>query len=248
MRKVGLIRVRAEQYYNIYEVDFERFGYFQAQLTAVHLADRVINSEAIDQEAYQQQIIAKWVVDGSIDGVPSQIQHRPVLIEWLTKKFDDNRRYGQEQLGDVLAAFCSPACQNEWRKVLLNEGKLCTNKEKAWYWRADSAAAQRDGFVPEMLPIAQLSAAIQAPRMRNGRLTVSHDPDLLKRNLLHIALRLQGERPYTPDEIDVVTSAHNEGDPAFYRKALIEQDVIHLQDDGTYQRDPLGPHHPIWSR
>lgn len=248
MKKAGLVRVRPEQYYNLYEIDFDLLEEVKGCLTAVSLADRVLNSDAIDQQAYKQQIIKKWVVDGSLHGIPSQIQHRPVILNWLTEKFDANRRYSSEQFNDVLSAFCAPDCKKKWYKLLFKEQIMAVNREKTWYWRADSPLAQQASFRPDMMPIAELSAAIQAPRIRNGRLTFSHDPELLQRNVRQIAFRLQMEKPYTPAEIDKISATISEGDPALYRKVLIDKEVIHLQDDGTYQRDPLGPYHTIWSR
>ncbi len=246
MKKLGLIRVRAEQYYNIYEIDFDCFNWYTSQLTAVGLSTRVLSSEAINFEAYEQQILDKWVKDNSLQGVPSQIQHRPVLIKWLTHKFDRDRKYAKEQVRDVLAAYCGPQFQNSWHKILLKEGKLSRLSNREWYWRTDSILAKNADFDPQQLPQAELSEKIRAPRIRNGRLTVSRDPELLRRNLLSIALRIQAERPYSPNEIDQITTQYSEGDPDFFRQVLVDKQVLYLQDDGYYHRDPLGPEHQIW--
>lgn len=246
MKKLGLIQVRAEQYYNIYEVDFERFNAFVGGLTAVQLATHILNSPHINQEAYQQQILDKWLVDNSIQGVPSQIQHRPVLIAWLTDKFEQDKKYGREQVRDVLAAYCNPKVQKDWLKILQKERCLSATKDKYWFWRSDSPLAKTAVFDPSILPQADLDPAIQAPRWRDGRLTVSRDPELHRRNLLAIALRLKSERPYSPGEIDTITATYSEGDPSAFRQELVNKKVIHLQDDGTYQRDALAPDHQIW--
>ncbi|MEM7333169.1 MAG: DUF2087 domain-containing protein [Chloroflexota bacterium] len=246
MKKLGLIQVRAEQYYNIYAIDFDCFNWYTSQLTAVGLSTRVLNSQAINFEAYEQQILHKWIKDSSLQGVPSQIQHRPILIGWLTNKFDRDRKYAKEQVKDVLAAYCSPKFQTTWHRILLKEGKLSRLDNREWYWRTDSVMASQLNFNPMHMPQAELVESIRAPRIRNGRLTVSRDPELLRRNLLSIALRIQMERLYSPKEIDQITTQYSEGDPDFFRQALVDKQVLYLQDDGFYQRDPLGPEHQIW--
>lgn len=246
MKKIGLIQVRAEQYYNIYEVDFERVGTFVGELTAVNLANRVLDSDSINFKAYKEQILKKWLHEGSLQGVPSQIQHRPVLINWLLDKFEQDKKYGHEQVRDVMAAYCAPKFQATWRRLLLKEGFLCRSKGGQWFWRADSPMAQLADFSFKRLPQAELSPAIRAPRLRDGRLTVSLDPELRRRTLLNIGLRLQMERPYTPTEIDRITSTYSEGDPAAFRQELVDKEVLHLQEDGTYLRDPIGPEHWVW--
>lgn len=246
MRKVGLIHIEVAQYYNLYSVDFERFDAYVKQLTAGGLAERVRTSDDIDHEAYHQQILDHWMKDGSIQGVPSQIQHRPVLLNWLLNRFELDKAYEPQQVADVLAAYCSPKVQADWRKLLVKAKKLSHTPDKTLFWRTDSPLAHQPDFSPQSLPLAALPPEIQAPRWRGGRLTISRDPELHKRNLLAIALRLVKERPYSAAEIDQLTTTYSEGNPAALRQQLIDKEVIHLQEDGTFLRDPIGPDHPIW--
>jgi len=71
MQKAGLVSAKAEQYYHTYSLEPQRLHQVGAMLTMTHLAERAHQSDIVDSDAYRQQILARWIEDDRLHGLPT---------------------------------------------------------------------------------------------------------------------------------------------------------------------------------
>ncbi|MEZ4859974.1 MAG: metalloregulator ArsR/SmtB family transcription factor [Caldilineaceae bacterium] len=240
LNKVGLVVARAEQYYNFYTLEAETFQRYVTQLTPEQLAQRVQRDELVEATAYQDQILARWVKDERLQGLPTQVQQRRVVLAWLAEKFALDRRYAPQQVDDLLAYWANwPATDQldstTLRRALVDASLLARTRDGRWYWRAAALLAQGADFTPDMLPVADTT------RLHVPFSITSHMA------LVRIAIGIKAGKAYTMAEIDAMIQSRrkDEGnDPAPIRNALVAASLLELQEDGAYVRPALTPDHP----
>lgn len=241
LHKAGLVAAKAEQYYSFYALEPETFQRYAALLTPEHLVQRVQTEATLDYDAYIDQILARWIKDNRLQGLPTQVQHRRIVLAWLAEKFAPDLRYNPQQVDDVLAYWCN------WHdphildlttvgRALVDDQRLTRTRDGRWYWRTDSPLLQAaEAFAPDLLPVAD-TASLPMP------FTVS---PLLA--LVRMAIRIKAGQAYPAPEIDGMIQRYQKepgADPATLRAALVAKGLLQQQENGAYVRPPLTPDHP----
>lgn len=245
LQKVGLVESKAAQYYHIYSLDAAALQELQRALTVDTLMQEVEKMEGINEGAYRQQVLAQWVVGERLQGLPTPIRQRDIVLQWLTAKFTPDLRYGPNQVDDVLDQWCNWADFRQLditsvTRALVDGQQLARTRDGRWYWRADSPLALADdAFVPENLPPADTSSL--------------HVPLLMSplRVLVRFAMRIRANHPFTADEIDAMIQAHRpqDGDePAAVRLALVEEGLLQQRGEDAYLRPTIGSDHPATAK
>lgn len=256
LHKAGLVAAKAEQYYHIYALNTGALERLAALLTQENLALRVQNGEMVNEAAYTQQILARWIKQDRLQGLPGQVKHRQVVLHWLVEKFERDKRYDWDQVGSLLAEWCN------WQddphaldltsiySALIEDQLLARLSDGSWHWRTGSPLTRSTGFNPEQLPIAEtpslnqytvVRAAVRArdPQGVYANLeerAVATDP---WRELLKLTLRIKLGKYHTEAEIDEIIRRHSAEDPATVRAALLKEGLLKQSDDGIYWREPI---------
>ncbi|MEZ4729114.1 MAG: metalloregulator ArsR/SmtB family transcription factor [Caldilineaceae bacterium] len=242
LHKAGLVAAKAEQYYSFYALEPATFQRYAALLTPEHLVQRVQTAATLDYDAYIDQILARWIKADRLQGLPTQVQHRRIVLAWLVDKFAPDLRYAPRQVDDVLAYWCNVADPHTLAltavsRALVDAQLLARTRDGRWYWRTDSPLVQAvDAFSPDLLPVAD-TTAIHAP------FTVS---PLLA--LVRVAMRIKAGQPYAAAEMDGLIQRYQKeiaGDPATLRAVLVAEGLLQQQADDTYIRPSLPPDHPV---
>lgn len=241
LHKAGLVAAKAEQYYSFYALEPETFQRYAALLTPEHLVQRVQTEATLDYDAYIDQILARWIKAERLQGLPTQVQHRRIVLAWLVEKFAPDLRYDPRQVDDVLAYWCNGRDPHTLdltavSRALVDAQLLARTRDGRWYWRTDSPLVQATAvFAPDLLPVAD-TTAIHVP------FTVS---PLLA--LVRIAMRIKAGQAYTAPEMDGLIQRYQKeiaGDPATLRAALMTEGLLQQQANDTYIRPALTPDHP----
>jgi biotin operon repressor len=242
LHKAGLVAAKAQQYYSIYALNSEAIQHYTSRLTPEQLARRVQTRDAVDQAAYIRQILSRWVQQDRLQGLPTQIQHRRVVLTWLVEKFDHDKRYEQAQVWHLLDHYCLAPDATEITRALVDASLLARTPDGCWYWRPGSPGVRAvENFTPELLPRAEVILPEPWERWREGRLMVSNDPKRQRLNLMAIALRFKPGKAYTEVEVEAIIQKYSEGDPATIRAALLGEQFLQQHEDGTYWRIYLTP-------
>lgn len=241
LHKAGLVAAKAEQYYSFYALEPETFRRYAALLTPEQLVQQVQTDTMLDYDAYIDQILARWIKAERLQGLPTQVQHRRIVLAWLVEKFALDLRYDPRQVDDLLAYWCNGRDPHTLdltavSRALIDAQLLARTRDGRWYWRTDSPLVQAtDAFSPDLLPVAD-TTALHVP------FTVS---PLLA--LVRMAMRIKAGQAYTLAEMDELIQRYQKdvaGDPATLRAALVAEGLLQQQANDTYIRPTLTPDHP----
>ncbi|MCB9151583.1 MAG: metalloregulator ArsR/SmtB family transcription factor [Caldilineaceae bacterium] len=249
MQKAGLVSATAEQYYHTYAVEPQALRAISAQLTTTHLAERAQESGIVNADAYRQQVLARWLENDRLHGLPTQIKQRQVVLEWLAAKFEPDLRYGPRQRDDVLNRWCS------WRdpraiditaveRVLIEAKLLARTRDGRWGWRTDSPLVQAvksegGAFDPNVLPEAD-TANLHVPFVISPLMA-----------LVRLAIRIQPNQPLTAAEIDEMIQANSKEPGQDVRQLhthMLAEGLLHTSPQGLFIRPTLASDHPAMQK
>ncbi|MFN8444369.1 MAG: metalloregulator ArsR/SmtB family transcription factor [Caldilineaceae bacterium] len=241
LQKVGLVNVQVEQYYHVYTLNAAALERPRTLLTPQDLAEIVALQETINDKAYQEQILVRWIEDDRLQGLPTQIKQRQIVLQWLQEKFEPDRRYTVRQLDDVLARWCN--WQDGRRldittvtRALVDGGMLERTANGSIYWRADSPLVQAAAhFSPDnLLPADTL--ALHLPLVSSPL-----------RRLVQIAMRIKANRAYSTGELIALLKPHcqdsTESVPAL-QQTLLDAGLLQQKGEEQFVRPTIGPDHP----
>ncbi|MEZ4675098.1 MAG: metalloregulator ArsR/SmtB family transcription factor [Caldilineaceae bacterium] len=245
LQKARLVTVTAEQYYHVYSLEPTALTQLQQLLTPDQLAAAVQQGGAVDNDAYRQQILTRWIQSDRLQDLPTQVKQRAVVLQWLAEKFVADQRYSPQQLDDVLDRWCS--WQNGQRmdittitRTLVEMNLLDRTRDGRWYWRADSVLAQGvEGFSPDLLPPADTSALHMPMSMSTLR------------KLVQVALRIKANQPFSTAALDRLLTEYRKDpadDVAEMRSAMLNERLLQHNTAGQYLRPTIGPDHPAMGK
>ncbi len=244
LQKAGLVSVTAQQYYHVYTLEPTALAQLRALLTPEQLASAVAQQGSVDDNAYRQQILTRWVASDRLQGLPTPIKQRTVVLQWLAAKFTQDQRYTPSQVDDLLNRWCR--WQHGQRmdittvtRALVDAKQLDRTRDGQWYWRADSPLVQGvENFSPERLPPAD-TAALHVPL-----------PISPLRKLVQLAMRIKANHPLAAAEVDELLAQHDvEGtEVTTLRSALVTEGLLQQDESDYYLRPMIGPDHPATAR
>ncbi|MCB0063823.1 MAG: metalloregulator ArsR/SmtB family transcription factor [Caldilineaceae bacterium] len=240
LQKAALVSSTAEQYYHIYRLNEAALEEVRAALAVDTFIKEVNMLEELNHDAFRQQVLARWVREDRLQGLPTPIKQREIVLQWLAEKFMPDQRYGPRQVDDVLDVWCSWADPQQLditsaTRALVDGQQLARTRDGRWFWRTDSPLALADAFQPETLPQADT--------------TKRHVPFQITplMVLTRLAMRIRANQPFSAGEIDRMIRQHHDAtdvDPTVVRKQLVAEKLLQEQAPDEYVRPTIGPDHP----
>lgn len=128
LKGIGLVDVRAEGTMRIYQLNGKALETISKDIFArPNLAALVKPSELTEEE----RILRVWVKDGRIVDIPAQEKKIQILLRWLARQIDPQRRWTEREFSEWLSQF------NEdyafLRRYLVEGGYMA--RENGIYWR-----------------------------------------------------------------------------------------------------------------
>ena len=65
------------------------------------MAGRMGLEASVDSNAYAAEILARWLKDNRLQGIPRKSHHKQIVLEWLTCKFAPDQRYDTDQVNEI---------------------------------------------------------------------------------------------------------------------------------------------------
>jgi predicted transcriptional regulator len=131
LARVGLVSARAESYYNIYSLKFDRLD---------ELGRRMLSRETyppmaseVDVDAYDRKVLADYSTpDGRLKTIPAQRKKLEVILRHIAQAFEPGRRYSEKQVNEILARYHSDTAS--LRRELVGY-KMLERQGGGEYWR-----------------------------------------------------------------------------------------------------------------
>jgi len=130
--EAGLIKSRAESYYNVYQLDQPaleaktRTMFSQQELSSV--------ASEVDADAYDKKVIKDYARrDGSLKTLPSQRKKLEAILRYVVKAFEVGKRYPEKQVNEILARYHADTAT--LRRELVGFGLMQREGGGGEYWK-----------------------------------------------------------------------------------------------------------------
>jgi len=132
LAQVGLVHARADGYYNVYELNEKALqtrarSLFSQESLAASVAD-------VDADAYDRKVIADYSrKDGSLKTIPAQRKKLEVILRYVVRDFEPNKRYSEKKVNEILGRYHADTAS--LRRELVGYGLMKREGGGGSYWR-----------------------------------------------------------------------------------------------------------------
>lgn len=128
LKGLNLVNVRAEGTMRIYQLNTKALESISKDIFArPNLAALVEPSKMTEEERF----LRTWVKNGRIVDIPAQEKKKQILVRWLAKQIDPNRRWTEKEFNTWLKAYNEDFAT--LRRYLVDAGYMA--REDGIYWR-----------------------------------------------------------------------------------------------------------------
>ena len=92
LKKAGLVA----------ETSDTKTAVFQLNQAGLAQMQQIVEGETIP-ETYEQRIMKQYIQDETLRAIPNDEQEREIILNWLTDKFDLEKRYTEEEVTAIVA-------------------------------------------------------------------------------------------------------------------------------------------------
>jgi len=133
----GLLRSEKDQYYQTYSLSGDLMGRTLGELMTMSqpgLAARV------EEDAYRQKVLATFVHQGRLTGIPAQQKKRQIILERLVQEFEPDRTYTEREVNQILVDFHDDVAT--LRRGLIEHRLM--ERDGGLYWRVAPAGCDAE--------------------------------------------------------------------------------------------------------
>ena len=107
IEEIGAVKSRKEQYYTIYSLCPDVFSSRIIDLIQVESNDASGDER---EEAYRQNIMSTFMLDGKITKMPAQLKKKLILIEEICRAFEMGKPYSEKEMNLIIADYYDDFC------------------------------------------------------------------------------------------------------------------------------------------
>jgi len=136
LSEAGLVSVRAESYYNVYQLEPGMLEKIAGQLVA---QDKLPSMAAeVDLQAYDRMVLRNLLQpDGRLKVIPAQRKKREVILRHILKSFQPGVHYTEKQVNEILARFHDDTATLRREMIVYKMMK----RSEGEYWRIDDESS-----------------------------------------------------------------------------------------------------------
>lgn len=102
LSEAGLVRMRAEGTVHLYRLDGERLQRLSRELFT---PEKVVSFAGHEQaDAWERKVLGTYLEGGRLTKIPDVRKKRDVVLRWLVTHFDEDRRYTEREVNEVIQA------------------------------------------------------------------------------------------------------------------------------------------------
>jgi len=134
LTKTGLVTMRMESYYSIYEVDQKNLEEKSRDLFSKENLSSVASE--VDADAYDKKVIKDFTRrDGSLKTIPAQRKKLEAILRYVVKVFEVGKRYSEKRVNEILSQFHEDTAT--LRRELVGYGLMEREGGGGEYWRTE---------------------------------------------------------------------------------------------------------------
>ena len=134
LAKAGLVAARTEGHYYIYSLQSERLQSMAQRLLQGESLPKP--SEELSEDAFDRKVLANFTdADGRIISFPAQRKKYMVLLRYVVRAFEMEKRYTEKQVNEILARYNEDTA--DLRRSLIDSRMMARESGGSAYWRLE---------------------------------------------------------------------------------------------------------------
>ncbi|MBN1136966.1 MAG: metalloregulator ArsR/SmtB family transcription factor [Anaerolineae bacterium] len=130
----GLLRSEKDQYYQTYSLSGDLSGRTLGELIMMPQPGLAAQ---VEENAYRHKVLATFLHQGRLIGIPAQHKKRQIVLEKLAQEFEPDRTYTEREVNQILVDFHDDVAT--LRRDLIGYGLM--QRDSGLYWRITSAGS-----------------------------------------------------------------------------------------------------------
>lgn len=132
LTKAGLVNMRTESYYSMYEVDQKMLEEKSRSLFSKENLSSVASE--VDADAYDKKVIKDFTRrDGSLKAIPAQRKKMEAILRYVVKAFEIGKRYSEKRVNAILSRYHEDTAT--LRRELVGYKLMERDGGEGEYWR-----------------------------------------------------------------------------------------------------------------
>ncbi|PKL89611.1 MAG: ArsR family transcriptional regulator [Ignavibacteriae bacterium HGW-Ignavibacteriae-2] len=128
LENADLVTKTKEQYYIIYKINDRIFNFTLKELTNFENIEKYVQDERI--EKLKNKVIKTFIQNNKLTKLPVQRKKKMIIIEEFVKKFENGRKYGEDEVNDIITSLYDDYCVI--RRIMVEENIM--KRENQIYW------------------------------------------------------------------------------------------------------------------
>ena len=131
LRDAGLVEARRDSYYTVYR--FQQQPLLDALRTLADGQAAQAQQGDLDLDRYDQQVLSNYLVGSRLSTIPAQHKKRAVILRFLARQFEHDRRYSEKEVNRLLVEYHEDVATLRRELVM---ARLLTRQDGI-YWRPE---------------------------------------------------------------------------------------------------------------
>ena len=131
LKGLGLVRMRAEGTSHLYRLDADALRAANKELLTRERLASLVEGEGGD--AWRRKVLRDFFDGERLKEIPASRRKRDVILDWLVKQFDPDRRYPEAEVNAIIKRH-HPDFATLRRELI---GRKWMDREGGFYWRID---------------------------------------------------------------------------------------------------------------
>jgi predicted transcriptional regulator len=129
LRQLGLVRLQAEGNTHIYWLNQEALIQMNRDLFRTESLATLVQD--VDEQSWEDKVLSTFVIDDRLTQIPARFKKRQVILRWLVRKFEFDRRYTEREVNEIIQRH-HPDYASLRRYMIENR---LMQRDKGVYWR-----------------------------------------------------------------------------------------------------------------
>lgn len=139
LSELGLVHVRADGTARYYRLNSQTLQTLSRELFT---PEQVVSLAGHDEsDAWERKVLRTYLEDGRLTKIPDTRKKRDVVLRWLVAQFEDDRRYTEREVNEVIQRH-HPDFATLRRELV---GARLMERENGVYWRTSPSPAAVEG-------------------------------------------------------------------------------------------------------
>ncbi len=134
LRDAGLVTMRTDGNDHLHRLSADGIQEMSRRVFSSFSPESVVSlANGVKYDAWEQKVLSVFVEDDRITRIPAGYKKRLVVLKWLVNRFDEERRYSEQEINEIIERHHPDYCA--LRREFIMNGLM--ERKDGVYWRVE---------------------------------------------------------------------------------------------------------------